>query len=112
MRKPWIIILTITLVTILVPITFFIAVYKGAFGHLQTIEELQNYKNASASVVFSSDSMIIGKYFSENRTKISYSQIPIHLINALVATEDARFFDHEGIDSRSLLKKKIRIFVR
>ncbi len=104
MRKRWIIILTITLVTILVPITFFIAVYKGAFGHLQTIEELQNYKNASASVVFSSDSMIIGKYFSENRTKISYSQIPIHLINALVATEDARFFDHEGIDSRSLLR--------
>ena len=104
MRKPWIIILTITLATILVPITFFIAVYKGAFGHLQTIEELQNYKNASASVVFSSDSMIIGKYFSENRTKISYNQIPIHLINALVATEDARFFDHEGIDSRSLLR--------
>ena len=104
MRKVWIIILTITLVTIIVPVTFLIAVYSGAFGHLQSKEDLLNYKNAAASVVLSDEGELIGKYFSENRTNISYRQIPLHLINALIATEDARFFDHEGIDSRSLFR--------
>jgi penicillin-binding protein 1A len=104
MRKTWIIVISIILVTIAVPTVFIIAVYSGVFGHLQTREELLNYKNAAASVVLSEEGEIIGKIFSENRTNISYKQIPAHLINALVATEDARFFDHVGIDSRSLLR--------
>lgn len=104
MRKAWIIILTIILVTIVIPVTFIIAVYSGAFGHLQSRDELLNYKNITASLVLSDEGELIGKYFSKNRTNISYKQIPVHLINALIATEDARFFDHEGIDSRSLFR--------
>ena len=75
-----------------------------AFSILQSEKELLSYKNASASVVLSENGELIGKIFTENRTNITYDQLPKHLINALVATEDARYFKHKGIDSRSLVR--------
>ena len=86
------------------PVLFILFTYFGAFGHLQNRQELLNYKNATASRVLSSEGELIGKFFSENRTNITREQIPSHLLNALVATEDARFFEHNGIDSRSLAR--------
>jgi penicillin-binding protein 1A len=79
-------------------------VYCGAFGHIHTRFELLNFKNAAASRVLSSDGELIGKFFSENRTNVTSDQIPPFLIDALVATEDARFFAHRGIDARSLAR--------
>ncbi len=104
MKKKWIIIIVIALVTIAVPCLFIVSVYCGAFGHLQSREELLNFKNATASTVLSAEGELIGKFFSENRTNVSYTQIPSCLIDALIATEDARFFEHEGVDSRSLAR--------
>ncbi|MCF6296698.1 MAG: transglycosylase domain-containing protein [Flavobacteriaceae bacterium] len=83
---------------------FFVAVYYDAFGHLYSEEELKEFKNETASLVLSDNKTIIGKFFSENRTNIEYKELPLHLINALVATEDARYFEHKGIDSRSLFR--------
>ena len=80
------------------------AVYKGVFGELYTEEQLKEFKNETATIILSEDNKIIGKYFSENRTNIIYEKLPKHLVNALVATEDARYFEHEGVDSRSLLR--------
>jgi penicillin-binding protein 1A len=94
----------IALVILSLPVVFVGAVYSGVFGHLQTSKELLNYKNAAATIVLSSEGKLIGNIFSENRTNISYGQIPSNLINALVATEDSRFFEHKGIDSRSLFR--------
>lgn len=94
----------IVLIMILLPVIFVLSVYWGAFGHLQSKEELQNYKNATATQVLSADGDLIGNIFSENRTNVSYGQIPQNLINALIATEDNRFFEHRGIDSRSLMR--------
>ena len=62
---------------------------------------LLNYRNASASRVLSEDGELLGQFFYENRTNISFSQIPKHLIDALIATEDARFYEHRGTDARS-----------
>src|SRR5665647_572854 len=89
---------------LLLPVIFVFSVYYGVFGHLQTKNELLNYKNANATIVLSSEGELIGNIFSQNRTNISFNQIPANLINALVATEDYRFFEHKGIDSRSLFR--------
>lgn len=80
------------------------AVYYGGFGHLYSKDELKEFKNESASLVLSDNQSIIGKFFSENRTNIEFDELPSHLINALVATEDARYFEHDGVDSRSLMR--------
>ncbi|MBN1185311.1 MAG: transglycosylase domain-containing protein [Bacteroidales bacterium] len=71
---------------------------------LQSKKELQNIRNATASVVLSQEGKLIGKIFIENRTNITYELIPEYLIHALVATEDARFYNHNGVDSRSLFR--------
>ncbi len=82
----------------------FAAIYYDVFGHLYSVNELKNFKNETASLVLAEEGEIIGKFFAENRTNISYDQLPKHLINALIATEDARYFEHEGVDSRSLIR--------
>jgi len=91
-------------VILFIPLFFISSVYTGVFGHLPGRKQLLNYKNAMASVVLSAEGEIIGKFYSENRTEITYDQIPRHLTGALVATEDARFYDHAGIDSKSLFR--------
>lgn len=113
MDKKRIIILVIIAALIVVPGLFFLSVYSGAFGHLQNRKELLNYKNATASRVISAEGDLIGKFFSENRTNITYEQIPSYLIDALIATEDARFYQHSGIDMRSLARVFVKsIFLR
>jgi len=92
------------IVSLLLLSIFIAFVYYGAFGKLHTIKQLQEFKNQTATLVLSEEGDLIGKYFAENRTNIKYKQLPKHLIDALVATEDARYFKHVGIDSRSLLR--------
>ncbi|MDY7395385.1 transglycosylase domain-containing protein [Aureibaculum sp. 2210JD6-5] len=83
---------------------FLTSVYHGVFGPIHTIEELKEFKNQTATLVLSEEGELLGKFFAENRTNIKYEQIPKHLVDALVATEDARYFEHDGVDSRSLLR--------
>lgn len=81
-----------------------VAVNYNLFGHIYTVEEIKAFENETASLVYSKDDKLIGKFFSQNRTNIRYEQLPASLVNALVATEDARYFEHEGVDSRSLIR--------
>ena len=104
LRKAGIIALKVILVMVALFATLTLLIYLGAFGRLDGKEELVNFKNAAASTVLSVDGELVGKYFSENRTNTTYEQIPLHLINALIATEDARFFEHRGVDTKSLLR--------
>jgi penicillin-binding protein 1A len=108
MRKFFKILLSAGLIAGLAFIVFVIAVYYGAFGHLQTRQELLSYKNATASVVLSKEGDLLGKFFSENRTNVSYEELPQYLIDALISTEDIRFFRHRGYDVRGLM----RVFVK
>lgn len=73
-------------------------------SHIPDKEELINYRNATASLVMSEDNELIGKYFFEDRTNIEFSEMPAGLINALIATEDVRFFEHRGNDPKSFLR--------
>jgi len=91
------------LVTILL-LLFITAVNYDVFGHINTKEELENFSNETASVVLSDNNTVIGKYFNENRTNTSFNELPEHLISALVATEDSRYFEHSGVDARSLFR--------
>lgn len=73
----------------------------GAFGKLPTFEELENPENDLATEIISADGETLGKYFKENRTPVTFNELPKNLINALVATEDERFYEHSGVDFRA-----------
>ncbi len=74
------------------------------FGVLPTFDELENPETNLATEVISIDGKTIGKYAKENRTPIHYKELPQNLVNALVATEDERFYEHSGIDFRGLAR--------
>ncbi|MDX5583958.1 MAG: transglycosylase domain-containing protein [Aureibaculum sp.] len=76
----------------------------GVFGTLPTFEELENPESNLASEVISIDGKTLGKYYRENRTPVKYKELPKHLINALVATEDERFYSHSGIDFKGTIR--------
>lgn len=94
----------ITLIFILAISLFIGAVHIGVFGHLYSSEELKGFENENASLWYSSDQQLLGKIFAENRTNVAYEDLPQYLVDALVATEDSRFFEHGGVDGRSLLR--------
>jgi len=77
-------------------------VFIGGFGPISSSKELLDIKQAQASIVYSADNVLLGKYFLTNRTQITFDKLPKHLIEALVATEDVRFYEHNGIDKIAL----------
>jgi penicillin-binding protein 1A len=77
---------------------------SGFFGKLPTFEELENPQTYLASEVISTDGQVLGKYYVQNRSNIQFKDISPYMINGLIATEDARFYDHSGIDLRSLFR--------
>mgnify|MGYP003637063488 CR=1 FL=1 len=98
-------------VVIMAVVLFFFSVKWGAFGPLPGDEELSDIRNATATLVYSSDDKVIGKIFSENRTNADLTELPQHLLDALVATEDARFYEHEGVDKRSMLRVVVKSII-
>jgi len=85
---------------------FFIFFYasNNGFGELPSIEQLENPELSLASDVISADSVIIGKYFSRDRSNIEFRDLSPHLVNALVSTEDYRYYSHAGIDFKGLAR--------
>ncbi|WP_448519236.1 penicillin-binding protein 1A [Rhodoflexus sp.] len=68
------------------------------FGDLPSIAQLENPKIPTASELYTEDDVLLGRYYLENRTPVRYEEISPYLINALIATEDIRFYEHSGID--------------
>ncbi len=85
-------------------VLLFLLASWGAFGEMPKFEELENPQNDLATQIISSDGVQIGTFFKENRTPVNYEDLPQHLVDALVATEDARFYEHSGIDARGTLR--------
>ncbi len=96
-------------------ILFFVGILSGAliflsaswgwFGDMPTFESLENPQTNLATEILSSDGKTLGKfYLDDNRTPVSFDELPQNLINALVSTEDARYYDHSGIDARGTLR--------
>ncbi len=80
----------------------------GKIGYIPSFDELENPKSNLASEVISADGEILGKYYIENRTVVNFENLSPNVINALLATEDIRFFKHSGIDIRSLFRVAVK----
>lgn len=80
------------------------SVYLGFWGEVPNKKELTDLSQVEASQIYDQDSVLIGKYYITDREAITFDDLPKNLIHALVATEDARFYEHNGIDERSLLR--------
>ncbi|WP_291779034.1 transglycosylase domain-containing protein [Cecembia sp.] len=76
--------------------------FLGLFGELPDFKALENPKSEEASVLYSTDGVILGSYFRENRSPVTFSELSPNLVNALIATEDVRFEKHSGIDLQSM----------
>lgn len=76
----------------------------GLFGKLPSFEELENPRSNQSSIIYSADGKVLGKYYIQNRTNVAYDEISPSLIDALVATEDERFYNHSGIDGKATLR--------
>ncbi|KAA9333536.1 penicillin-binding protein 1A [Adhaeribacter soli] len=73
------------------------------FGASPSLDKLENPKTELASELYTADGVLIGKYFRENRSPVKYEKISPMLVKALIATEDARFYNHSGIDPEAML---------
>lgn len=83
----------------------FVFIDKGWVGYLPPLEELQNPKNKYASEIFSADMVSLGRYYrKENRVGVQYADLSPYLVDALISTEDVRFYEHTGVDSKSLFR--------
>ncbi len=85
-------------------ILFIFLVGFGIFGSLPKVDELLNPKNNLATIVYSGDMKILGKYYSENRVNVAFEKIDKDVVNALIATEDVRYYEHNGVDFKALLR--------
>lgn len=79
-------------------------VYIGAFGHIPNYAELRQINNNNASTIFSADNVQMGRLYRQNRISVDSADISINVVNALIATEDSRFFEHHGVDAQSTLR--------
>ncbi|MBQ9603622.1 MAG: penicillin-binding protein [Paludibacteraceae bacterium] len=83
---------------------------RGALGYLPPLEELQNPKNTFASEIISSDMQSLGRYYRyENRIGVQYTDLSQDLIDALIATEDVRFYEHTGVDFKSMFRAILKL---
>lgn len=94
--------------TAIIPLCVFLAAV-GAFGALPTFEEIENPKSNLASQIITSDDEILGKFYVDNRTHVDFKDLSPHLVQALVATEDERYYSHTGIDFEALARAIIKL---
>ncbi len=89
-------------------IILFILLANGRLGYVPTFEDLENPKNDLASEVWSADSVLMSKYYLQNRTYIDFTELSPNIVNALIATEDIRFKRHSGVDARGVARMLIK----
>ena len=78
--------------------------FAGLYGGLPSLKALENPKNDLSSELYASDNVLLGKYYRENRSPVTYEDLSPNLVNALIATEDVRFTEHSGIDFESMAR--------
>jgi penicillin-binding protein 1A len=83
---------------------FILSIYLGAWGKVPSKKELSDFQYQRASEVYTADSVLIGKYYIFDRQPVTYEDFPEHLLQALIAIEDERFYKHDGVDITSLFR--------
>ena len=83
---------------------FYASIYLGFWGEVPTKKELSDLKQSQAIQILDKDEKLIGKFYVFDRQSVTYNDLPQPLIDALVATEDVRFYEHDGVDNQSLLR--------
>jgi len=101
-KLKWALIIFTSLITLF--FLFFGSIYFGMWGKIPSSKELTELKQNKATQVLAANGNLIGKFYIFDRQPIDFSQLPSYLTEALIATEDARFYEHDGIDNRSLLR--------
>lgn len=107
-KKTLIILWSLFATGVIAIIVFFTLLSYGVLGFMPTFEDLENPKSSLATDVISEDGVTLGKFYIENRSQVEYEDLSPHLINALIATEDERYYDHAGIDFRGLLRVLVK----
>ena len=97
-------VLCLLLITMLFVGGLVIAVKAGLFGHIPDLEEIYKYKNVEETRVYASGGELIGTLYRVDRSNVKFEKIPKHVIHALIATEDSRFFEHSGVDFVALAR--------
>jgi penicillin-binding protein 1A len=102
-RKKFILIFWLLAMSPVIGLTFILLLAGlGTFGELPSFEELENPNSSLATEVYTEDNVLLGKYFHQNRTNVLFEDLSPYIVEALVATEDERYYDHSGIDIRGL----------
>ncbi len=92
-------------------LTLFFLIGAGKLGPLPSFEELENPDNSLAAEVYSEDNVLLGKFYIQNRTWTDYENISPYVVDALIATEDIRFYRHSGIDFRGLARVLVKTII-
>ncbi|MDD3721406.1 MAG: transglycosylase domain-containing protein [Lutibacter sp.] len=90
---------------------FMISIYFGLFGRVPTNKEVKLFRNMEASEVYSSDNVLLYRFDKENRLNIPFDSIPKHVVEALISSEDSRFYEHSGIDLKSLMRVLVKTVI-
>ena len=98
---------------VIVILTFFILAYNAILGYMPPVEDLNNPQDKFATTIYSSDGVEMGRYFRNtgNRVYADYNEISPYVVDALIATEDARFMSHSGIDLEALARVLVKTLV-
>lgn len=99
------------LAVILLFVIFILSIYFGSYGRVPTNKEVQLFRNMEASEVYSMDNVLLYRFDRENRLNIPFDSIPKHVVEALIASEDARFYEHSGIDLKSLMRVMVKTVI-
>ncbi|MCQ2200450.1 MAG: transglycosylase domain-containing protein [Bacteroidales bacterium] len=103
--RQWIIIFLRTVVVLVLLLLLFVgSVYVGLWGHIPTAEELKHIENDNASELLDCKGNLLSRYFLRNRISVDSADISPNVYKALVATEDSRFFEHSGVDAKSMAR--------
>ena len=108
-NKKYIRIFWFSILSVVLLVTLFITfINLGVFGPLPSFQQIENPKSNLASEVISDDGKMLGTYYYENRSNADYNKLSKNVINALIANEDSRFYDHSGIDFRRVISIAFR----
>lgn len=109
-NKKYLLIFWFSILSVFVLVCLFITfINLGVFGPLPSFQQIENPKSNLASEVISDDGKMLGTYYYENRSNADYDKLSKNVINALIANEDARFYEHSGIDFRRVLSIAFRL---